>query len=77
MTNNELFEAEVLPIVTLIEDLFVKEKTNHYMSLIALASILGSQIDEMQPNCFMEQLLRKFVEQNIEKIVERKTRESN
>ena len=77
LTAEELFEKEVQPIITMIEDLFVEKKTNHYMSIVALASVLGLQINEMQPNCFMDQLLTQFVRQNIKKILERKIRESN
>lgn len=77
MTANELFEKEVQPIITMIEDLFVENKTNHYMSIVALASVLGLQINQIEPNGLMDQLLTTFVRENVQSILEKRIRESN
>ena len=73
----EYFIKEIQPICSLIDNYLGDQHINYAHTILALAAILGTKIDEIDKNSELSISLGKFVKMNIKNELERQTRENN
>ena len=74
--KKEIFENNILPIIVKVDNFLKEEKVDFEYGLLALATLLGAKLGELEQNQDLQTFLAAFVNVNIDNNV-KKNRESN